>query len=488
LTKPQDSLNPREARCDLLGDLAAHAAEERPADVRQWAAIEHALAARPGFLRRRWFVLAIPALAGLALWIAAGRTLGWQAQGCALASDGSLSAAADGVCTVAFDDGTQITLGKASFGRVRALGFRRGAELALAGGHADFSVVHRPGCRWEVLTGPLQVRVTGTRFAVDWAPGHGQFTLGVREGEVRVSGNPLRDPTPVRAGQRLDVDISAARVVLGALVEPPKVSAEPTARAEVAQQPTVEPAPLPVPSTRLDRKRAGVPTKLALRSPSLSGKAPAPVATESSAGLAARDWSASAAADERPASEPSGPRRLTVGKNGELVGGGPIRALRGSGTSFSSQAGSAPDHVYVEDGSLCTSGRISPLACSDEAGIGKHCDADTNWGVLVRWYPRPDQKAWGSRANANMALEFRGKSGRYRLVAHRKGDSDQVVFCVENYLSGRTVPASEFKDCRTAAGARLSDFTKIDYFALQVLSEEEAWRPFKFCVSAVDLF
>jgi len=480
LTKPQDSLHPREAHCDLLGDLAARAAEERPADFRQWAAIEQALARKPSLLRRRWLVLAVPALAGLGLWIAAGRTLGWQAQGCTLASDGSLSAPADRACTVAFDDGTLITLGKASFGRIRASGFRRGAELALQDGHVDLSVVHRPGCRWEVVTGPLQVQVIGTRFAVDWAPGRGHFSLGVREGEVRVSGEPLRDSTPVRAGQRLDVNMASASVVLGDLREP----AAAPAVAAISQKTAAEPVS-PLSSTRTERKRGGV--KIALRSPSLSGKAPPPAASEAPVGLAAPDWTASAAADERPAPEPSGPRRLTVGKNGELAGGGPIRALRGSGTSFSSRASSASDHVYLEDGQLCTSGRIAPLACSDEAGMGKHCDADTNWGVLVRWYPRPDQKAWGSHANSSMALEFRGKPGHYRLVAHRKGDPDQAVFCIENYLSGRTVPASEFKDCRITGGPRLTDFTQIDYFALQVLSEE-VWRPFSFCLSAVSLF
>jgi hypothetical protein len=122
LTRRQDSANASEARCHLLGDLAARAAEERPPDLRQWAEIERALAGRPRLPRRRWLVLVFPALAGLALWIAAGRTLGWQAQGCSPASDGSLSVPADRVCVVAFDDGTRITLGQGSSGRVRGLG------------------------------------------------------------------------------------------------------------------------------------------------------------------------------------------------------------------------------------------------------------------------------------------------------------------------------------------------------------------------------
>ena len=201
-----------EARCHLLGDLAARAAAQAQPDLGQWSAIEQTLAGRPGFLRRRWLVLAFPALAGLALWIGAGQTLGHVSQGCTLGPDGSFSVPDARECTVTFDEGTRITLGKASSGRLHKLGFRSGARLDLDKGHAALSVVHRLLGRWQVLAGPFAVRVTGTKFEVDWAPGQGRFGLMVGEGKVRASGGPLRDRT-VSAGHRIEVDTATGRVI-----------------------------------------------------------------------------------------------------------------------------------------------------------------------------------------------------------------------------------------------------------------------------------
>lgn len=495
MTKPQDSLNAGEARCHALGDLAARAAEEQPADLRRWAEIERALAGRPSFLRRRWWVLAVPAFAGLALWMAAGRTLGWQAQGCSPASDGSVSVPADRACVVAFDDGTRITLGQGSSGRVRGLGFWRGAQLALTSGHAGLSVVHRPGCRWEVLTGPLQARVTGTRFDVDWAPGSGHFSLGVKDGEVMVSGDPLHDPTPVRAGHRLDVDTATASVVMGDLVVPPGAAQATLVRAVAAESPektTAQPAAVPGSVARAERKRGAPTRKSAARNlayfagaKSLDTTPETPAAVPE---LGPGVWTASSAEGDAPAPAPPGPRRLTIGRNGELVGGatGPIRVLRGSGTTFSKRAYASTNHLYFDDGALCTSGKTPQLACVDEAGLPKRCDWDTNWGVLMMWHAREDQKAWGGGASSSIAFEFRANLGHYRLVAHRAGDPAQRGYCVASYRSGASVRPSDFEDCWSSGGPRLTDFTKIDYFALQLLSEE-AWLNFKFCLSAISL-
>jgi ferric-dicitrate binding protein FerR (iron transport regulator) len=481
LIKQQDSGDASEARCHLLGDLAARAAAERQPDIRQWAEIEQALATTPGFLRRRWLVLLVPALAGLALWIGAG--LGHKSQSSCLAPDGSLSVPDDRECTVPFDDGSRIRLGKATRGRLLALG-SRGAQLALQSGHADLSVVHRPDCRWEVLAGPLQVRVTGTRFEVDWAPGQGHFKLGVSQGEVSVSGGPLREPTPVRAGHSLDLgDLDAASGV------PATAAAVPAAPAETAAETDAAPAQ----AARSERKRGAPSSKAVVRNPpfiaraaTAASKPESPAATPEPA---SRDWSAFSVADDAPVPAAPGPRRLTVGKNGELVGGatGPVWARGGSGTRFSSPARGSASHLYLDDGLLCTRGRISPLTCVDDTQAHR-CDWDTNWGVLMRWYPRADREAWGSRVNARIAVEFRGEPGRNRLVAHRKGDPDQRVYCVENYQSGRTVTPSEFKsDCGWTGGSRLPDFTQIDYFALQFLSED-TWRTFRLCLSSINLY
>jgi len=493
LIKRQDSENASEARCDLLGDLAARAEQDQPPDPRQWAEIDQSLAGGPGFWRRRWFVLVLPAVAGLALVVAAGQTLGYKLQGCSLASDGIFSVSDDGQCIVTFDEGTRVTMGKAASGRLRKLWFRRGAQLTLQSGHADLAVVHRAFRRWEVLAGPFQVRVTGTRFEVDWAPGRGRFGLAVSQGEVSVDGGPLHDRA-VRAGHRLDVDTVTGNAIEGELrASMPTPAAAQTAPAENLTPPAAETDVAPTPAAHGERKRGAPSRRMAVRHPASAAgpetPAPRPEPPAATPELSSRDWAAASAAEDEPAPLLSGPRRLTIGKNGELVGGvtGPVRALRGSGTTFSKRTLASARRLYLDDGRLCTSGKMSQLACVDEAGEPKRCDWDTNWGVLIRWNTREDQKAWGSGATSSVALEFRGGSGRYRLVAHREGDASHEAFCIENYRSGQRVTPSEFKNCSAARGSRLPDFTKVDYFALQLLSEE-VWVNFGFCLSAISLF
>ena len=86
-----------------------------------------------------------------------------------------------------------------------------------------------------------------------------------------------------------------------------------------------------------------------------------------------------------------------------------------------------------------------------------------------------------------MAIEFQGEPSRYRLFAHREGDSDRRAYCVGEYRSGQTVKPSDFAlNCWTG-GQRLPDFSRIDYFALQVPSED-TWLTFKFCLSGISLF
>jgi len=160
-----------------------------------------------------------------------------------------------------------------------------------------------------------------------------------------------------------------------------------------------------------NRKSAARPLAYFAREKSLEARPETPAAIPE---LGPGTWTASSAEDEAPAPAPAppGPRRLTIGRNGELVGGatGPIRVLRGSGTTFSKRAYASANHLYFDDGALCTSGKTPQLACVDEAGQPKRCDWDTNWGVLMMWHTREDQKAWGGGASSSIALEFRATS------------------------------------------------------------------------------
>jgi hypothetical protein len=442
-------------------------------------------------------VLVAPALAGVALWIAVGQPLGYRLQDCALTSDDSLSAQADCECTLASDDGTRITLGKATRGRLRALG-RIGAELVIRSGHADLSVVHRQGVRWEVLAGHFKVRVTGTRFDVDWAPEQGHFGLGVSQGEVSVSGGSLRDRR-VRAGETVEVDTAAGGADSSNLggdlrATPAPVKAAP---AEIGKKAAAETTAGPGPAASSERKRVAPGSKPVVRNPPLVAKPepsvpeaepPAPTAERPIAALepAPRAWPAASAEDDVPT---PGQGRLTVGANGRLAdgAGGPVLAIGGVGTTFSLPAGGLPDHLYLDRGMLCTRGKISELTCADEK-IPARCNWATNWGVEIQWQPRSDGHAWGSRAAASLAIEYRGKPGHYRMVAHREGDPAEKEYCIEDYRSGQTVAPSDFKfNCWTRGGVGLPDFTRVDSFSLQVASQETP-RRFGFCLSAVSLF
>ncbi len=269
--------------------------------------------------------------------------------------DGSFSVPDARECTVTLAEGTRIILGKASSGRLHKLGFRSGARLELGKGHADLSVVHRLLGRWQVLAGPFAVRVTGTKFAVDWAPGQGRFGVAVSEGEVSADGGPLRDRT-VSAGHRLEVDTATGYVIDGDLGTGVLATTAHAASAEAALQTAAESDAAPTPAVRAEHKRGAPSSKIGVRNPPLVARletgAPNPEIPAATPEPGSGDWTASSAADDGPAPAAPGPRHLTIGKNGELVGGatGPVLAVRGSGTRFTAPASSAANHLYLDDG------------------------------------------------------------------------------------------------------------------------------------------
>jgi hypothetical protein len=496
LTSEQDLAGASEARCHLLGDLAARAAEdqERRPDLRQWVEqwveIDRALSGVRGFRRRQRWVLVVPALAalGLAFGIGARSTLGHQERDCFLARNGNLSVADARAGTVVFDDGTRITLAQATRGNLRAIGFRRGAELMIDSGHAELSVVHRWIGRWEVNAGPFAVHVTGTRFAVDWAPGDNRFKLRVLQGEVEVSGCSQSDRMPVRSGQRLEANGTTACLILDNVEATPIVPGK-TAPAQLASAVAVDQATTESSTGhRTQRKRSSSTGRVAIRTMPL-GVAPEVQADTASIMPEAvfRDWRASAAADDDAA---TGSGQTTIGDNSYPTGDNPgfVRAIGGSGTKFSAPASKAPGHWVSDGGLLCTHGRIAEITCVDTEDQPRKCDWDTNWGVHMEWFPRPDRKAWGSRAASKIAIEFHGKSGTYQLVAHRHGDPDERWYCVQDYRSGRTVKPSDFSfSCRSKGGSSLHDFATVDQFALQVTSQETPVA-FGICLSAITLY
>jgi hypothetical protein len=112
-----------------------------------------------------------------------------------------------------FPDGSTVTLGSGSAGRMRRLSDAR-VDLFLDRGRLDAHVVHAESTLWLVHAGPFRVRVTGTRFAVRWsAP---TLQVEVYEGAVSIEGAPSGSAVPLRAGHRLTIDDDVLRTeVLG---------------------------------------------------------------------------------------------------------------------------------------------------------------------------------------------------------------------------------------------------------------------------------
>ncbi len=529
-----------ESSCERLGDLAASAfAKEGPVpDAREWAEIEAKLGRRLGRppMRRLWPLLGVATLllACAGVWLASAWTLGYRAQGCISAPDGSLQAPGGGAIT--FSDGSRVELVAGARVRVRPVSFARGADLSLKGGGARLDIVHRTGARWAVLAGPFHIAVTGTRFDVHWSPQQGRMRISMLAGEVRVSGGPLAHALALRAGQtmladrnqptvRISNDFPNERPADGASEQPPshneKIpapapapalapsphapaslartraarprSTEPKTQASIRRQriapPTLateEPAtnsatPAPIQETNpLRRPGSTVPTPLPPRSVASSQPAPSP----------------SPAASPRSHAEMSeqgrpGPRPVAIANDGQLSGGmtGFAWLARGSATTLSLPATHA-EHLPLRptDGQLCTSGTIAGLACVNEGTPQIRCNWDRNWGVAIGFDVRADHGAWGDASPGSLAVEFHGWSGNYRLLAHRKGDPMNKIYCIDNYHSGQTVQASMFKSqCWAGTGASLPSFAEVDSFNLMFPSRMD-YVAFHYCVSAVKLY
>ena len=138
---------------------------------------------------------------------------------------------------VRFTDGSALQLAPGARARVAEL-TTQGATVELDHGAATVSVRHRKTTRWSVRAGPFLVRVTGTRFRVDWSPNDQSFELQVFEGEVRVTG-PDTPERVVRGGGELRVGpkVEAPQTTPAPVAKPPPTSSE---NATLPQTPKVE--------------------------------------------------------------------------------------------------------------------------------------------------------------------------------------------------------------------------------------------------------
>jgi len=503
-----------ELNCQRLGDLAGLAAPAEAPSPGAWAEIAHRLDQRGPSLRRLWPALAVASLVVLctAGYLVVRRPLGYRVVDCTLAADGVFATTSMREGTIAFDDGSRISVEQDARFRLGMLPFGHGSDIRLEEGDAHLAVVHRPGARWSVQAGPFHIDVTGTRFDVRWARQLGRFQVTMLEGEVLVAGGAIPPATHLRAGQTLRADLRASSFAIANAQSPPtaatRAGATDSAKAssaEPAKQAPVAPrAPHPALPPISSRKR----TELAACDEHPAATVPAQAPGESeppwpTPGAPTREPPAANSTAPQTSTPPASPTpplptvvakaasvHVIFGESGQLANGftGEASVESGDGTSFSTPASwDARAHLRPEAGQLCASGTVSGLVCVNENLPKMHCNWDRNWGVAIGWYARADHKAWGDGAAGGLAVEFHGRSASYRLNAHRKGDPKEKIYCIDNYKSGQTVRPSMFKsECWFDKGDTLPDFQQVDFFNLQ-FSSGMSYVAFRYCVSGITL-
>ncbi|HEX6766563.1 MAG TPA: FecR domain-containing protein [Polyangiaceae bacterium] len=165
---------------------------------------------------QRRVVLPLALAAALAVLLAAGgyrlwpKPIAYEVRGARL--DGPYVSAAETPVSVEFTDGSVVRADPGS--RLRVDDPRSdGARVLIERGRAAVSVAHRPGSHWSFLGGPFEIRVTGTRFELDWDPASEVLELGMLEGSVEVHG-PLGGAVTVRGGQSFRAELATRRMTV----------------------------------------------------------------------------------------------------------------------------------------------------------------------------------------------------------------------------------------------------------------------------------
>jgi TolA-binding protein len=248
-----------------LRELGARVAAEQdalPVDREALAAVrDRLLAPRPrrsAARARTWVTLAAAAcLAAVTiLWLRAPRALRFNyPQGAAMATGlpgAWLAADATEPMSVNFSDGSRVTLTPTTRARVLEVE-PAGATMLLESGRASVAVVHRPGGQWRMNAGPFSVRVTGTKFDLEWDAAREELLLALHEGHVVVSGCNLGEGRDVFEGELLRA--SCARQSI-------EITNEAAAAAPAApgsQQASAPAVPSGVPLASVDGGGAGTP-------------------------------------------------------------------------------------------------------------------------------------------------------------------------------------------------------------------------------------
>ena len=166
---------------------------------------------------RRWRILLLAGAAAagaVLLWTWTARPVTFQVgtSGALVQTGDLVNGAPQGLVPLRFSEGSSVILHEDARLRVLATD-TKGARLLIEDGTVDASIASaRIGKKhWSFEAGPFQVLVTGTRFTLSYQAKDQSFGLATHEGQVVVSGACLSAPTPVAAGNRLDLTCLARR-------------------------------------------------------------------------------------------------------------------------------------------------------------------------------------------------------------------------------------------------------------------------------------
>ncbi|MFO0607119.1 MAG: FecR domain-containing protein [Polyangiales bacterium] len=195
--------------------------------------------------------------------------------GAAPVAVGQWIAAADAPLTLRFSDGSEVTLSPGAHARVVSLD-AQGARVLVERGRAEAAVRHADRTRWVFSAGPYAVQVTGTRFAVTWAPERARFDLAMREGSVTLRGPRCAEGLAVQGRDEVHADVAAGTLTVGPApreVALGPVPQEPIPAGPVPQEPIPAP-PRPTPA-RVRSGHALAPAVAAAHAPSPAAVVPA---------------------------------------------------------------------------------------------------------------------------------------------------------------------------------------------------------------------
>jgi hypothetical protein len=168
---------------------------------------------------RLWPALAISSSAALltvGAWLLWPRTVvDYAVEGAVVHEAEFIQAGADGA-RLAFEDGSTLTLGANTRGRLSERR-TRGVTFVLEAGSLTADIEHDgEPADYVVAAGPYRVHVVGTSFDLAWSPSEETASLWMKTGTVVVTGPQLAEGVTVRAGQRIALTPGEAHVTSSA--------------------------------------------------------------------------------------------------------------------------------------------------------------------------------------------------------------------------------------------------------------------------------